>query len=50
MLYSGKPVEIRAAVVMEEENPLTEFAYEYVKKAEKGITFVKCGKEEAERG
>lgn len=50
ILYHGKSVEIRAAVVIEEENPLTELVYEYVRKAEQGITFTRCSSKEAEQG
>lgn len=50
VLYQDEAMIIRAAVVMEEENQMTEFAYQYVKEAEKDVEFVKCGKEEAFEG
>lgn len=50
ILYQDHAVSIRAAVVMEEENQLTEFAYRYVQETEKDIEFVKCRKEEAYEG
>ncbi len=50
ILYQDNVLQIQTAVVMEEENQLTEFAYEYVKETEKDIEFVKCSKEEAFEG
>lgn len=50
ILYQDQVVSIRAAVVIEEENRLTEFAYQYVQETEKDVEFVKCGKEEAFEG
>jgi len=50
ILYQDKVLLIRAAVVMEEENQLTEFAYQYVQETEKDVEFVKCSKEEAFEG
>jgi len=50
LLDQEKEITVRAAVVMEEENPLTELAYEYVKEAEKGIEFVRCDMENAKQG
>lgn len=50
LLYKDAVAQIRVAVVAEEENQLTNFAMDYVKKAEEGIEFVECGKEEALEG
>ena len=50
LLYKDTATQIKVAVVAEEENQLTNFALDYVKKAEEGVEFVECGKEEALEG
>ena len=50
ILYKDNGIEIKAAVVNEEENPLTEFAMDYIKQAEDGVEFVECNKEQAMEG
>ena len=50
LLYKDNGIELNAAVVVEEENPLTDFALEYVKQAEDGVEFVECSREEAMEG
>lgn len=49
-LYRGEAVEIRVAVVMEEENQMTQFALDYVKKTEENVEFVVCSSMEAFQG
>lgn len=50
LLYKDNVIEVKAAVVVEEENQLTDFALEYVKQAEEGVEFVECSREEAMEG
>ncbi len=50
LLYKNEPVEIRVAVVVEEENQLTDFALDYVAEAEENVEFVVCSATEAFKG
>lgn len=50
LLYQREAVEIPVAVVMEEENSLTEFALDYVKQTEENVTFIVCSSTEAAEG
>lgn len=50
LLEQEQGLVIRAAVVIQEDNPLTELAYEYVKETEKGVEFVRCTIKEAKKG
>lgn len=47
LLYRDTPTQVRVAVVVEEDNQLTEFALEYVKQEEEGVEFVECNRETA---
>lgn len=50
LLYRGEAVKLRVAVVMEEENSLTQLAFDYVQKTEEEVEFVVCSRTEAFAG